>query len=265
MEEMGKIENSLYKGNYDDFVSQKIEKALQLSSQKEGLEKKQEHLQNYITRFGAKASKASQAQSKLKSLVKIEEEKQQFISKPTSRRYPNFNFPDPKRSSEMIVSLEGIEKSYLPRKILDGVGFEIHKHDKIAIVGPNGVGKSTLLEILNGYIQPDAGQIKWGQSLEVAYFPQHFERELKDALNPLDHLMKNFPLITEQKIRAVLGACLFTKDDVLKFLTKPNVVQNAFEPPVALSVITPKVVLDVVSMLLLAYLTVKFPPSVPTE
>lgn len=207
---------SVYKGNYDDFVSQKIEKALQLSSQKEGLEKKQEHLQNYITRFGAKASKASQAQSKLKSLVKIEEEKQQFISKPTSRRYPNFNFPDPKRSSEMIVSLEGIEKSYLPRKILDGVGFEIHKHDKIAIVGPNGVGKSTLLEILNGYIQPDAGQIKWGQSLEVAYFPQHFERELKDALNPLDHLMKNFPLITEQKIRAVLGACLFTKDDVLK-------------------------------------------------
>lgn len=207
---------TLYKGTYEDFVEQKIQKTFQLSSETEGLEKKKKHLESFVERFGAKATKAKQAQSRLKMISKIEQEQSQFSRKPTSRKYPNFSFSEPDRSSQVILEIIDLTKAFGSHLVLNKVGFQIERGDKIAIVGPNGVGKSTLLEIMMGYLSADEGHFKWGSSLKIGYFPQHFERELKDFSTPLEYLANKHPLETEQALRSTLGKVLFSKDDILK-------------------------------------------------
>lgn len=209
---------TLYKGSYDAFVEQKIEKTLQIGLQSEGLEKKKKHLESFVTRFGAKASKARQAQSRLKMIAKLDQEKEQYSRKPSSRRYPDFGMSPPDRSSHVILEIQAISKAFGSRLVLDEVSFQIERQDKIAIVGPNGVGKSTLLEMIMGYLKADAGQFKWGSSLKVGYFPQHFERVLHNFSTPLEYLAKEHPQIGEQQIRSTLGRVLFSKDDIHKLI-----------------------------------------------
>lgn len=202
---------TLYRGSYDDFVEQKIQKTLQLGSETESLEKKKKHLEHFVERFGAKATKAKQAQSRLKMISKIEQEQTQFTRKPTSRRYPNFSFSVPDRSSQVILEIVNLSKAFGSHLVLNKVGFQIERGDKIAIVGPNGVGKSTLLEMMMGYLTPDSGEFKWGSSLKIGYFPQQFERELKGYVTPLEYLASKHPLETEQALRSTLGKVLFLK------------------------------------------------------
>jgi ATPase subunit of ABC transporter with duplicated ATPase domains len=209
---------TLYRGTYEDFVEQKIQKTLQLGSESESLEKKKKHLESFVERFGAKATKARQAQSRMKMISKIEQEQTQYSQKPSSRRYPNFTFFAPERSSQVILEIQNLSKAFGSQLVLNSVGFQIERGDKIAIVGPNGVGKSTLLEMMMGYLKPDQGEFKWGSSLKIGYFPQHFERELKDFATPVEYLSSKHPLETEQALRSTLGKVLFSKEDILKKL-----------------------------------------------
>lgn len=206
----------LYKGNYEDFVEQKLQDVLQKEALLEGFDKKQKHLQGFIDRFGAKASKAKQAQSKLKAVLRLEEEKKTYVVCPSSRRYPNFHFQTKVRSGVVPLEVKNIQKSFGMKQVLHGVSFEVQRGDRVAIVGPNGVGKSTLLEILMNKIPLDEGEFQWGASAEVAYFPQHFERELVGAKTLFDYLTTQHPMATEQQIRSILGQVLFPKDDVYK-------------------------------------------------
>lgn len=209
-----------YKGNYEDFLEQKIAQALQQEALIEGFEKKQKHLQAFADRFGAKASKAKQAQSKLKAVARLEEEKKAHNMESSSRRYPGFHFSMHTRSGVIPLEVWNIQKAFGSHQVLHGVSFEVQRGDRVAIVGPNGVGKSTLLETIMGRVQQDAGECKWGASVEVAYFPQHFERELVGVHRVIDYLTKEHPRATEQQIRSVLGHVLFPKEDVYKAVTQ---------------------------------------------
>lgn len=207
---------TLYPGSYEDFVEQKLQKTLQLVSATETMDKKKEHLQSYVDRFRAKASKAKQAQSRMRMIEKMEEEKGQLSRKPSSRRYPHFVFSDPDRSSQVVVEILNLSKTFGSNQVLNNIAFQIERGDKIAIVGPNGVGKSTLLEIMMGHLQKDEGEFKWGSSLKIGYFPQHFQRELENFTTPLEYIASCNPLENEQTLRATLGKVLFTKDDTQK-------------------------------------------------
>jgi ATPase subunit of ABC transporter with duplicated ATPase domains len=214
-----------YKGNYEDFVEQKAEDVLQQASMLEGVEKKKQHLQSFVDRFGAKASKAGQAQSKLKAIAKLDEEKKGVITQASSRRYPSFHFEMHSRSGVIPLEVIGIEKSFGVKQVLHGVSFEIQRGDKVAIVGPNGIGKSTLLEIITGNIPQDQGEFRWGSSAKVAYFPQYFQREIAQAESAgaktlIEFLTLKHPTTPTEQIRSVLGQMLFPKDDVHKHISR---------------------------------------------
>lgn len=210
----------VYKGDYEDFSEQKMHDLMLLESSQSNLEKKEKHLESFVKRFGAKATKAAQAQSKKKLIEKIRLEKTALNQASSSRKYPNFSFKPPERCGVIPLEVLGIEKAFGPKQVLYDLSFEVQRGDKIAIVGPNGVGKSTLLEILTSNTSADRGDIKWGSGVKIGYFPQHFERELHQHQRPMDYLFFHHPEISEQKIRSSLGGVLFSKDDIEKSISQ---------------------------------------------
>ncbi|MBM3192254.1 MAG: ABC-F family ATP-binding cassette domain-containing protein, partial [Chlamydiae bacterium] len=206
----------LYQGNYDDFVEQKAQDMLLRSAALENIEKKQKHLQDFAERFGAKASKARQAQSKLKAAAKLEEEKGDYELQMSSRKYPHFDFKISNSSGVIPLEVKNFGKSFHEHRLFHHLGFEIHRKDRLAIVGPNGVGKSTLLQILVGEKKQDTGEMKWGAGVRIGYFPQLFEKELVGFSTLLEYLSARHPEIAQQRLRAVLGQMLFKGDDVYK-------------------------------------------------
>ena len=114
-------------------------------------------------------------------------------------------FSDPDRSSQVVVEILNLSKTFGSNQVLNNIAFQIERGDKIAIVGPNGVGKSTLLEIMMGHLQKDEGEFKWGSSLKIGYFPQHFQRELENFTTPLEYIAACNPLENEQTLRATLA------------------------------------------------------------
>lgn len=204
----------LYKGNYDAFLEQKAEGL----EQKEALmlknDKKREDLQEFIDRFGAKATKAKQAQSKAKIVEKLKEESESIDLTPSSRCYPRLNFVPARPSGAIPLVVQGINKAYGPKKVLENVAFEVERGERIAIIGPNGIGKSTLLEILTKHAQADAGDVKWGFGAHVGYFPQDHQREVRGDISLLDWLAQHNSQARQEQLRDLLGRVLFSGDMV---------------------------------------------------
>lgn len=207
---------TLYTGDFDDFLEQKKQDFLQKEATIENIGKKQKHLQSFVDRFGAKATKAKQAQSRVKAVERLEDEKKSHILQPSSRMYPNFCFPVTKRSAAIPLVVKDVGMCFGNHKVLDQVSFDVQKGEKIAIVGANGIGKSTLLEIITMNLDADAGKCEFKESVEVAYFPQYFERELDRDKTVLNCLSSKHPDVTEQTIRSTLGSMLFDSDEMTK-------------------------------------------------
>jgi len=207
---------TVYKGNYDSFEEQKIEQSLQREALLEGFDKKQQHMQSFVDRFRAKSSKAKQAQSRVKALRRLEEEKNAHHLAPSCRQYPHFQFALSSRSGVIPLEIKGIEKAFGAHQVLKKVSLEVHRGDRVAIVGPNGVGKSTLLEILMGRLQADGGECTWASGVQLAYFPQYFARELAGFTQMLEYLAYKHPTASEQQLRFALGKMLFSGDDMHK-------------------------------------------------
>lgn len=209
----------IYKGNFDAFLSKKEQEREQKEILLVKQNKKRQDIQEFIDRFKAKASKAKQAQSKARSVEKLVEEIEALDLTPSSRIYPKIHFTPFRSSGSTVLTTKGIAKSYGPKKVLEFVSFEVEKGDRLAILGPNGIGKSTLLKILTENIPLDQGEFAWGFATRWAYFPQDHQREVQENMSLLDWLGQTSPLSTPQELRGVLAQVLFSGETVNQLIS----------------------------------------------
>ena len=209
--ERGKIKK--YAGNYTDFAKTKelnYEKDLK---EYEAKKSEKERLQTLADRFRYKATKASMAQSKLKQIEKMGE-----IEKPEMADTKVFSTQTKPRveSGNDVLFAQDIEIGY--NKVLSKISFRVFKGDKIAVVGGNGLGKSTLLKSLVGKVPLLHGKLKFGTNVEIGYFDQQTATNNIANESVLDHFIKTFPDTNVEDARTILGSFCFTKDDVFKNL-----------------------------------------------
>lgn len=162
-----------YPGGYDDF--RKAKDAERQRREKEIVTRQREiaHHQQFVDRFRAKATKARQAQSKVRL---IEKRAEALVELPrSSRRWPVFRFEQERPSGKEVVRTKTISMSYGENQVLRQVNLEVVRGDRLAVMGPNGIGKSTLLKIMTGRVKPDLGSVKWGYETRRGYFAQDVE------------------------------------------------------------------------------------------
>jgi ATPase subunit of ABC transporter with duplicated ATPase domains len=201
-----------YTGNYDKFLQQKTAKSEQMLSEKRSVEKKLEKMQTFVDRFKAKATKARQAMSRMKMMEKIEIPE----IKATSRVAPGFAFHQERPSGKTVLRVEGITKAFKDKQVLKNVSFELRRGEKIALIGPNGVGKSTLLKILMERQEADGGTFEWGHAVKASYFAQDHHEDLTGNQNLYNWLQDATPDAPNTAVRSMLGQVLFSKDEVEK-------------------------------------------------
>jgi ATPase subunit of ABC transporter with duplicated ATPase domains len=160
----------LYHGNYSAFQVAKVEERERREKELEVRQREIAHHQKFVDRFRAKASKARQAQSKLKLIEKRAESMDELPV--SSRRYPTFRFEQRRDSGREVLSAEGIHKAFGDNHVLHGVDLAVRRGERVAIIGPNGIGKSTLLKIVMGELEADRGKVEWGYETHPGYFAQ---------------------------------------------------------------------------------------------
>jgi len=200
-----------FSGNYNDWyiAANLMQKQKELERNKKLKEK--EDLEAFVRRFSANASKAKQATSRQKQLEKLNIEDLQT----STRRDPSIVFKLKRDIGNEILELENISKSF-DEKVLDSMSFRVEKGDKIALIGPNGIGKTTLLSIIMGDLQSDSGSVKWGATIEPSYFPQN-STDLIDGDEPLYEWLQSFGEKKDiDEVRKCLGRMLFSGEEQKK-------------------------------------------------
>jgi ATP-binding cassette subfamily F protein 3 len=191
---------TLYAGGYDAFARTRAEtRAVQEAAAKKQATRAA-HLQSFVDRFRAKASKAKQAQSRIKMLEKME-----TITLPEDAARTVFTFPEPATLSPPIVNLDGAAVGYGQRPVLSRLSLRIDQDDRIALLGRNGEGKSTLSKLLAGKLHVMDGEVVSASKLRVGYFAQHQVDELHTDETPLQHLQRARPDTAPPKLRAQLA------------------------------------------------------------
>jgi ATPase subunit of ABC transporter with duplicated ATPase domains len=203
---------SLYHGNYSAFVEQKVEERGRREKQIESRQKEIAHHQKFVDRFKAKNSKARQAQSKMKMIERIADQLEELPG--SSRRYPRFRFDPRRESGKDVLKIAGIRKAFGDNEVLHGVDLRVARGETVVILGPNGIGKSTLLKIVMGELAPDAGTVEWGHATEIGYFAQDHHESLKEADVTAERWLWNFcPDRDRGYVRGHLGLMLFSGTD----------------------------------------------------
>jgi ATPase subunit of ABC transporter with duplicated ATPase domains len=204
-----------YVGNYDHFTTEKKLKVEQKLNELQYLENKIAHMRVFVEKFRASASRSKQALSKEKMIDKLELPD----IKKSSRISPNFSFKQKRPSGKIILKTEKISKNFGEKVVLKNVSFSINRGEKVAIIGHNGIGKSTLLKILLEQHVADVGTYEWGYETHIAYFAQDHHETLKQNMSALDWLRQEREGDnTQEVIRRALGQMLFTQDDVYKHI-----------------------------------------------
>jgi ATPase subunit of ABC transporter with duplicated ATPase domains len=205
---------TLYHGNYAAFVAAKGAERDRKEAEIGKREKQIADHQAFVDRFRAKATKARQAQSKIKLMEKIVIER----LPQSSRRYPTFKFKQRRPSGRQVLEVAGLSKSYGPKEVLKDVSLTVQRGDRIAIIGPNGIGKSTLLKIAVGEVEADAGKVEWGYETHQGYFSQdHHEVMAGGGKQSVEAwLWEAVPGEPIGFVRGNLGLVLFSGDDVKK-------------------------------------------------
>lgn len=190
---------TLYAGSYDTFARTRAEQRAVLAAEAQKVSLKRDHMQKFVDRFRAKASKAKQAQSRLKMLEKLTP-----ITPPSEAARHVFTFPAPEELSPPILRLDGVAVGYGGPPVLRGLELRIDQDDRIALLGRNGEGKSTLSKLLAGKLEGN-GQMTRANKLRVGYFAQHQVDELELDETPLQHLQRMRPAEAPPRLRARLA------------------------------------------------------------
>jgi ATP-binding cassette subfamily F protein 3 len=200
-----------YHGNYAKYEQQRTERRTRLEAAYKNQRERIDDLEAFINRFRYQATKAKQVQSRIKELEKIER-----IVIPDEEAAIHFSFPQPQASGRTVVEALGVAKQYGPKRVLEGVDFTIERGDRIALVGANGAGKSTMVRMLSGQEAPSGGTIKLGHNVLPEFFAQDQYKVLDPAAKMLDDISSIAPRVADADLRGLLGCFLFTGDDVYK-------------------------------------------------
>lgn len=213
MADMDYGELRVYPGNYDDYMtaaSQVRERLLAGNAKKKT---QIAELQTFVSRFSANASKAKQATSRARQLEKIKLDE----VKPSSRVNPFIRFDQSKKLFRLALEVEEVSKGYGPTPLFKDLNLSIAVGERVAIIGPNGIGKSTLLRTLVGDLKPDAGHVKWSENSEVGYFAQDHADDFAENISLIEWMGQwRKESDDDQTIRGTLGRLLFSQDDINK-------------------------------------------------
>lgn len=205
-------EIKVYTGNYEQF---KKEKALDIAHKEQEIEKqerKKEDLQQFIDRFKAKATKARQANSKVKQLDRMED----IVIKRSSRLSPSFRFDICRPSGKIAFTCDRLSKRFDENTVLNNVTLSVDRGEKLAVIGPNGIGKSTFLKLIAGIFAPSGGSIDLGHEVYTGYCPQDHGDVIPDTSTPYEWLYQFSPGETVSAIMGLLGRVLLGGDDAKK-------------------------------------------------
>ena len=182
----GKI--SLTPGGYEEFVRIRTERAMQQAAMATKVAAQRAHMQAFVDRFRAKATKARQAQARLKAIARLPAIEAVVEDAPT-----HFDFPQPAQIAPPILALDQASAGYDGKPVLRGLSLRVDMDDRIALLGANGNGKSTLAKLVAGRLAPLSGEVRRGPKLKVGYFAQHQTDELMPTETPVDHMARALP------------------------------------------------------------------------
>ena len=210
--DFGKI--MVYPGTYDEYMLASTQARAQQSADNVKAKEKIAELKAFVARFSANASKAKQATSRARQIDKIKVED----IKPSSRQYPfiRFEYDEREKLHRVAVEVQHMAKGY-DRVLFSNVNFRIDAGEKVAIIGPNGIGKTTLLRCLAGDLAADTGTIKWADKAKIGYYAQDHAADFAEDNNMMDWMTDcRGPNDDDQMVRGTLGRLLFSGDDVQK-------------------------------------------------
>lgn len=208
----------LYPGNYDDFMIASTQARERIQADNAKKKTQISELQSFVSRFSANASKAKQATSRARQIEKIKLED----LKPSSRISPFIRFEQEKKLHRLALEINKLSLSYGDNMLIKNLTLMIEVGERVAIIGPNGIGKTTLLQALTGNFgkvpgETLTGQVKWSENANIGYYAQDHNHEFADDINLFDWMSQwARPGDDEQVIRGILGKMLFSKDDSLK-------------------------------------------------
>jgi ATPase subunit of ABC transporter with duplicated ATPase domains len=207
----------VFPGNYDEYMTAATQARERLLSENAKKKAQIADLQSFVSRFSANASKSRQATSRARQIEKIVLEE----VKPSSRQSPYIRFEQDKKLYRLAVAAEKLTKSYGDNPVFRDVSLHVEAGERVAIVGTNGIGKTTLLRAIVGDLPVDRGTVKWAENAELAYMPQDVAAAFEEPVTVFDWMRaRGRPRDDDQAIRATLGRLLFSRDEMLKTVDK---------------------------------------------
>jgi ATP-binding cassette subfamily F protein 3 len=200
-----------YPGNYEKYLGQRGEEETILEGRAKNLARERERLTKFVDRFRAQANKARAVQSRVKMLEKMES-----VETYERRGVMRFSFPPTERTVADVVRIEGLRKAYGSHVVFPGIDLTVRRGEKIGIIGVNGAGKTTLLRMIAGELPHDAGAIKVGSGVKVGYYAQHHADTLDLGATVYELVQRASPDTPPSRVRSILGAFMFSGDDVDK-------------------------------------------------
>jgi ATPase subunit of ABC transporter with duplicated ATPase domains len=202
----------LFPGNYDQYMTASTQARERLLADNAKKKAQIAELKSFVSRFSANASKSKQATSRAKQIDKIQLDE----VKPSSRQSPYIRFDQEKKLHRLALEVEGLSKAY-DEVLFKDLNLMVEVGERIAIIGPNGIGKTTLLQCLTNNIEASSGLIKWSENSSIGYYAQDHAHEFAEDMTLLDW-MKQWGQEgdDEQVIRGILGRLLFSQNDIVK-------------------------------------------------
>ncbi len=248
-----------YRGNYDQYLKAREEEIKGLEARAKNQEQKIREAKKFIERFRAKATKARQAQSKIKLIKKME-----LIKTRTKVKNIRFSFPAVSRSGRVVITIQGVSKGYEKKDLYQNIDMTVFRGERVAVIGPNGFGKTTMLRMIAGEIEADHGTISLGHNVIMSYYAQHHSEMLDPNKTVLEEVYQVVPHESVSFVRGVCGSFLFSGDDVdkpikvlsggekarvslAKILIKPGNLLVMDEPTNHLDLISSEILTDALS------------------